>query len=166
MKNEAGLRPMKRTCGSRIWVERASLHGGNAAACERSECFVSTQSMLHWQFYLTKHAVVYSRRNLTPRAESAIFLKKGDSFKCDGTRLPEPLCEAPFFFGNISCVRCSDTGDLNRTRANPATMLSEPLRLHLYNRYESAWRAPHNSLPVKKRGDCHSFNGCFQLNHS
>ena len=146
------------------WKERASLHGGNAGASyEHSESFVSTQSMLHWQFYLTKHAVVYRRRNLTPRAESAIFLKKGDSFKCDGTRLPEPLCEAPFFFGNISCVRCSDTGDLNRTRANPATMLSEPLRLHLYNRDESAWRSPHKSLPVKKRGNGHSFDGCSRV---
>ena len=48
MKNEAGLRPMKRA-SAHGWKERASLHGGNAAAiCECSECFVSAQSMLHF----------------------------------------------------------------------------------------------------------------------
>ena len=32
-----------------------------------------------------------------------ILLAKGDSLKCDGTLLPEPLCEKPFFFVSKDC---------------------------------------------------------------
>ena len=46
MKNEAGLCPMKRACGTRMDKARfASWH--NAASCERNECFLSAQSTLH-----------------------------------------------------------------------------------------------------------------------
>ena len=40
------------------------------------------------------------------RAESGVSFQKGDSFKCDGALLPEPLCEAPFFFSALmQCLR-------------------------------------------------------------
>ena len=34
---------------------------------------------------------------LTFSEKSGILIAKGDSFKCDGTLLPEPLCDEPFF---------------------------------------------------------------------
>ena len=43
---------------------------------------------------------------LTSNSVSDTLLAKGDSFKCDGTLLPAPLCEEPFFFfRQIGCFR-------------------------------------------------------------